>query len=713
MRLYFLKDYALRLFKENPNKIYRICDLQAALGIPRAKRNELKKVLNELSAEGAISQLRNHHYTLIKSQKNIIGKIQIAENGYGFVRANASENMTEDIFIPASKINEAMTGDIVEIVVKKSGKGQGRSMEGEVLRIVERRRELIVGRFYRKLSGAFIEPKDLSLKRKIIVPKKIPRGEIKDGVWVVAKITKFTPAPNPLVAEISEVLGEDGDPGLDVMLLIRDYGVNPEFNKDALHEAELIPDKIEDAEIKGRLDLRGKKVFTIDPVHAKDFDDALSVEPLPGGNWQVGVHIADVAYYIKEGGALDASSYERGTSIYPVDRVIPMLPAKLSDNICSLNPHVDRLTMSVIIDMDASANVMKTTFHNSVINSIHRLNYYEVQKIFDKDDETLRKYSDIVEDLLTLKQITQKLREKRIRRGALDLDIPETEIVMDERGVAVDIRPYERLESHKLVEECMLLANELVADYLLKNNIPAIFRIHETADAAKLESLAPALKIFGIQLPVKEQLTTKILQSALMQTQEKENGAIMRRMILRSMKRAKYSSKNKGHFGLASPAYLHFTSPIRRYPDLIVHRVLKENIENRHASEERIAELKTKLPEIAITSSEKEDNADLIERDTTNLKCLEFMRKFIGETFDGFISGINYDFFYVQLVDYPAEGIVYLNSIKWDRFKLDDTKFRLVGKKSGRSFKLGQKMSVQIVKISLIDVEIELRVNNK
>lgn len=705
----FLKDLIIRLFRANTHKVYRINQICTELAIPRNKKSDVKKILKELSADNQIKELRNNHYTFFKKSDKIIGRIQIAEKGFGFVRPTNGTVSTEEIFIPPPFIKDAMDGDLVEVSIHKSAKTDGKSSEGKVDRVIERGRIFIVGRFLRTPYGASIEPRDKSFKRKIIITKKFKRNEIKDDTWVVVKITNFTPMPEPLIAQISEILGEDGDPGLDVMILMRDYGVRVEFPPKVIKETESFPDSIPIEESQSRLDLRNLKIFTIDPVHAKDFDDALSIEKLSNNLWKVGVHIADVAYYVNEGSELDNESLERGTSIYPVDRVVPMLPERLSNNLCSLNPNVDRLTMSVFAELNNNAEVKNVSFHNSIIRSVHRLNYYEVQKIFDNDFDTLKKYSNIIEDLMLLKDITQKLRDNRIKRGALDLDIPEIEVVMDKRGVAIDLRPYERLESHKLVEECMLLANEIVANHLIQLKIPTVFRIHEVADPFKLNALAPALKIFGLFLPSKEKITTKVLQSALAQTQKMENGSIARRMILRSLKRARYSSENRGHFGLASPAYLHFTSPIRRYPDLVVHRILKRWIKNPEFSEEQISDLKISLSDIAIKCSESEDNADLIERDTTTLKCIEFMRKFIGDVFEGFITAINAHSIYVELKEYPVEGVVYLKSITQDNFKLDKTGFRLIGKRTGKILRLGQNVSVQIIKISVINVEMELR----
>ncbi len=703
-----LSDLVIKIFEENPSTVFRINDIIKETGLSRDKRNEIKKILKELAFQYKIKELRNNHFLLFKETEKLIGRISISDKGFGFVKTHKSDK-DGDVFIPRNAVKDSMDGDLVEVSITKTRRDEKLSFEGSVVKIIERGKTLIVGRFYRKPYGATIEPRDTSFKRKILISKKFKKNEIKDDTWVVVKITNFTPEPNPLIGQISEILGEDGDPGLDVMLLIRDYGVKPEFPTEVLEEADSFPDIIPEEELNHRLDLRKKRIFTIDPIHAKDFDDALSVEKVGQNKWRVGIHIADVVYYVSENSKLDKEALERGTSIYPVDRVIPMLPERLSNNLCSLNPNIDRLTVSVIADLDKDGKVLSATYHNSIINSVHRLNYQEVQKVFDEDRETLIKYSKIIDDLLLLKEITVKLRQNRIQKGALDLDIPETEVIMDERGVAIDIKPYERLESHKLVEECMLLANELVANHLIKQRIPTVFRIHETAEPAKLESLAPALKIFGLSLPSKEYLTTKTLQAALRQTQQRENGGIARRMILRALKRAKYSSINKGHFGLASEAYLHFTSPIRRYPDLVVHRILKEWIKNNNFPKDKIHGLENNLPGISYLCSEKEDRADLIERDTTRLKCLEFMKKYIGETFDGFILSMNRYSFAVELIEFPVEGRVFLKNVKSDFYKLDDTGFRLIGRKRKNVIRLGQKINVQIIRINLENVEMELR----
>jgi len=474
------------------------------------------------------------------------------------------------------------------------------------------------------------------------------------------------------------------------------------------------------AELARRRDLRGLRIVTIDPATAKDFDDALSIERIGGGRahgksaaarWRLKVHIADVSYFIREGGEIDREAFERGTSIYPVDRVVPMLPERLSSDLCSLRPGEDRLAMTVEAEIDERGSVVRSNAYRSIIHSRHRLTYEEVQAVFDgSDPQTTARLADIAETLRELRDLARVLRARRIERGALDLDIPEVRVVFDGRGAPCDVRHAARLESHQVVEECMLLANEVVARRLTAAGRPMIYRVHEPAPAAQLERLEPMLKCFGIRANLSRgALAQAEIQSALEQAERLPAGHILRRLILRAMARAHYSPRNAGHFGLASACYCHFTSPIRRYPDLTVHRALGRMIDQPEPPGDAESEaLLDDLETIARQSSDLERRAQQIEWDTTELKALEFMEEHLGGEFDGYVCGVQPYGLYVELDPYPVEGLIPLRGLPDDYYEIDELGTRLSGRRAGRQFRLASRVRVRIERIDLVALQMDL-----
>jgi ribonuclease R len=612
--------------------------------------------------------------------------------------------------------------------------------------VLERGTRTVVGTYYGTKKGGNVIPRDERFNRSLAVPKPDPALGLRDGAFVVANITEWTPSSQPLLGRVEEVLGDPETPGIDVTMIVRDAGVDPDFPSEALEEADAITDAIPDAETARRTDFRAASTFTMDGATAKDFDDALSVQRLPDGMWRLGVHIADVSHYVREGGALDREAYDRATSIYPVDRVVPMLPEKLSNNVCSLRPREDRLTLSVVMDIDSRGRVFDYSIHESVIRSAHRLVYEEVQEFLEgrAPVETLRELGPIRDDLDSLCELRRALTAMRLRRGALDLDMPETRVVFDADGAVKGIERRARLETHRVVEECMLIANEVIATHLFNLHVPSVYRVHEPPDINKLRQLQPVLAHLGIKFPAKHDITPEALQAALDRTARTETGFIARRLILRAMMQAHYDDENLGHYGLASRCYTHFTSPIRRYPDLLVHRLLREAMragapmegvyappgepepEQGMAGRRRIslmappplpAErndfLRARLGEWTAHCSERERRAQDIENDSTKIKSLEYMRQHLGEEFWGYVTSVLTWGFFVELEHLPVEGLVHVRNLQDDFYEFDEERMMLVGKQNGATFRLGDKVRVYVENVNVLSMELDFALIEK
>lgn len=699
-----------------------LSELMRRLNLTTPHRRTLRAALRELCEAGKVRGLSNKHYALPVKRGGsglVEGRLQIAQQGFGFVRptvqSGESRDVPQDIFIRAGDLEGAMDGDLVAVQVVAPARGD-RNATGHIQTILQRAHAEITGWFQRSSSRrGLVTPRNNRIGRVVEVRKKPEAGWPDDFAWVVVRVTEFTPSPMPLVGEIIDVLGDDETRGIDVLLMIRDRGIVAEFPEDVEDEAaRLATDWTQ--ETARRADFRQLPVVTIDPETAKDFDDALSIEVKSSGkgekHWVLRVHIADVAHYVEEGGAIDREAWRRATSIYPVDRVVPMLPERLSNDLCSLRPGEDRPTLTAEMEVDTSGEVVRSAFYRSVIHSRHRLSYEQAQALFDGSDATLKaRLSDVVESLGHLRDLARILRRRRMRNGALDLDIPEPKVIFDANGRAVDIRFYPRFESHQLVEECMLLANEAVAQHLTKLKWPMLYRIHEAALPRQLKQLEPMLKALGIKVNFKSgRLTPKAIQHALDQAEKRPAGHIFRRLILRALTRARYSPENLGHFGLASDCYCHFTSPIRRYPDLVVHRALIRHLQSETPPVDD--EYKAAMDELAETGeqcSAMERVAQEIEWDTTKLKSLEYMEQFVGEEFDGYIAGVQPFGLFVELENYPVEGLIAVGSLPYDRYKVDDVGVRLVGQRRKRQYQLADKLRVMIVNIDLAALQMDLK----
>lgn len=737
-----MREQVLAWLQTKPQGPFRAEDIARALGLPASARTRIKRQLRELAVAGELARFKGHSYAIPAQSTTVAGILRTSTKGFGFVVPESqfiSGGDRREIFVPRKRMADALHNDKVLVrIVSDSGK----SPEGQILRVVERGTRELVGTFYHTKRGGTVIPRDEKVGRSIHTPRPPAEMNLSDGDYVLVEITGWPSATEPLLGRVTEALGEPGTPGIDVTIVIRDAGVEPAFPPGVLEEADALPAEIPAHEIARRTDFRHHTTFTIDGPHAKDFDDALSVSRLPDGRWLLGVHIADVAHYVAENSAIDTEARDRATSIYPVDRVVPMLPEKLSNGLCSLRPGEERLTMSVIMEVDHDGHVGRYSIHDGVIRSSHRLVYEDVQALMDgtAPPDVVRSIGDVrpfLEDLYALRRVLTKMR---LRRGALDLDVAETEVVMNDKHETVGIVRRPRLESHRVVEECMLLANEVVAAHLFNLQVPSVYRVHEPPDLAKLRNLLPVLAHLNVRFPARRDITPDAIQIALDSAAASETGFIARRLILRAMMRAHYRDENLGHYGLASTCYTHFTSPIRRYPDLIVHRLLKETIAGgapangvynppSHAvpvlsariapeagaaetagglARERTALLRRNLGPWTRHCSERERRAEEIENCATTVKSLEFMRRFLGDQFEGYITSVVNWGVFVELREFPVEGLVHIHSLEDDFYEYDEEHMILTGKHTGRSLRLGAPVRVAIESVNVATMELNL-----
>lgn len=619
-----------------------------------------------------------------------------------------------DVFIPAEEAGSALHGDQVRIRVNRFP--EGRAPVGEVERVLRHANTFIVGQINRSRRISVVKPKNTKISRMIEINQQFPQDEVPDGSWVVAEITSWPRSPRePLIGKLSEVLGVEGDRRLPILLLIREKGVVPEFPEKVEAEARAAAaEPISEDVIAARRDWRAERVVTIDPETAKDFDDAINLfEKLPNG-WRVGVHIADVSHYVHPGTDLDNEAFDRATSIYPVDRVIPMLPEVLSNGACSLNPSEDKLVMSAVFTVHADGKVSDVEIHNGVIRSMRRFTYQEVQGLFDREDRVTESRhpapevpNAIVQDLRELRRAALAVRGQRERRGSLDLDLPEAEFVFGKDGDIEDLGFRERLEAHRLIEDFMIAANEAVGRELSRAELPVLYRVHEEPDESKLLALRPAFEHLGIRLPGGK-IDQFDLQRALNEVSRQKAGRVLQRWVLRALPRAVYQGKNVGHFGLGSECYVHFTSPIRRYPDLIVHRAAKALLGPDESREAWIETASGHLPDWGRHTSGREERSQKIEWDAEKIVAYEFMKRHLGEVFDGFVAGTIGKGFFVELADYPAEGFVPIRTLDDDYYDLDEKSIAWVGRRSGRTFTVGDPVKVLIERVDPLMGEMDL-----
>ncbi len=691
-----------------------LVQLSRKFGVRAPDRRAFRTFLRDLEERGLVARVSGKNYTAPTGRTSqVMGRLEVTSKGFGFVRPDWSSlkgkpPFAGDLFIAQKDLGEGLDGDLVRADVIRRGE-QGPS--GRITEVMEHAHKRMVGWYQSMGRVGDVIPRNKRTDRRVRVPLPPKELGIGDFDWVEVEIEKFTPAPEPLVGRIVARIGSDEDRGIDVLLLLRDRGIVEEFPLSVENEVKALGFRGEE-DLVHREDHRALVTITIDPKTAKDYDDALSIRKRAGGGWELYVHIADVSHFLKQGTALDDEALERATSVYPVDRVVPMLPHKLSNYLCSLVAHEDRLTMTAVMEIGNDGQLLSKRVHSSVINSNHRLTYEQVQSAFDEIDgkspaEPTEFFRDVMADVKELRACARVLRRARFERGAQDLDIPQLQVVFDEDGAVSDLRFYPRFEAHQLVEECMLIANEAVAQYLTERQAPLLYRIHEVADEDRLEKIIPVLKVFGISFGRGKTIKPRDIQQALAQAQQHPAGHIVRRLILRALKRAEYSPENAGHFGLASDCYCHFTSPIRRYPDVIVHRQVR-------ALEERARlpypQDENNLEELGEHTSNRERRAQEAEWESTTIKALEFMKKHEGDEFDAYISGLQSWGIYVELEQYPVEGMAKKSSLTADHYELDETGVKYVGRNTGHVIKLADKVRVRIDKIEPLEQRMDVTI---
>ena len=666
-------------------------ELAVMMQVSAYDRPVFKQCLEELLAEGAISVSKRGKYQLhVKTTQE--GIFAASGHGYGFVRVEGEDG---DFFISEKNTGTALHGDrvLIEPFDKIPARGSGKSREAAVVEIIERATDIVVGTYDAARNHyGFVIPDSNRIDRDIFIPLEDSMGAV-DGHKVVVKLTDYGDDRRSPQGKVVEILGHAGDPGIDILAIMKAYGMNTEFPEKVINQAQKIPQELSETDYNGREDIRNLDMVTIDGADTKDIDDAVSLT-MNGENYELGVHIADVSHYVKENSALDKEALARGTSCYPVDRVIPMLPHELSNGICSLNENVDRLALSCFMTIDKKGVITDHRLAMTVINTNHKMTYDDVNKIITDHDETLiEKYADVSDMLIKMHELAKILRHRRKMRGSIDFDLAETKIELDANGHPTAIRPSERNNATRLIEDFMLAANETVAEHFFWAEAPFVYRIHEKPDMDKIKKLSTFIRNFGYGIKLKDDgIHPKELQKLLAGIEDTPEESLISRLTLRSMQKAKYSPCCEGHFGLALKYYCHFTSPIRRYPDLQIHRIIKESLRGR-LDEKRIEHYNRILPDVCHQSSTTERIADDVEREVDKLKKAEYMQDHIGDVYEGVISGVTNWGIYVELPN-TVEGLVHVSKIEGDYFSYNEDTYELVGHSTGRRYALGTKVRV-------------------
>lgn len=684
------KEMLQALMKEPSYVPMKAKEIAILLDIPKEQRGELQEVLDEMLAEGSIGISKKGKYGKPEIF-SLAGIFSGHPKGFGFVSV---EGMERDVFIPEEKTGGALHGDRVQLIIEQEAGGQ--RAEGKIIKVIEHANREIVGYYQKNKNFGFVMPDNQRIGKDIFIPQGKDMGAV-TGHKVVVKLTDFGgPDKNP-EGTVKEIIGHVNDPGTDILSIVRGYNLPEEFPPEVMEEAKKAGDKVKPEEMQGRMDLRDLLTVTIDGEDAKDLDDAITLVK-EGEIYRLGVHIADVTHYVKEGSALDQEALRRGTSVYLVDRVIPMLPHSLSNGICSLNQGEDRLALSCLMEIDQKGNVLGHELAETVIRVDRRMTYTAVNGIItDGDEDLMEEYREFVPMFNLMKELSEIIREKRRTRGAVDFEFPESKILLDSEGKPYDIKPYERNAATKLIEDFMLTANETVAEDFYWQQIPFLYRTHEQPDPEKIKALIVFLNNFGYFVHTQQgEVHPKELQKLLDKAEGKTEEALISRLTLRAMRQAKYTVACIGHFGLAAKYYCHFTSPIRRYPDLQIHRIIKESIQGT-LLEERIAHYDSFLTEVAIQTSMLERRAEEAERETDKLKKCEYMAEHLGEEYEGVISGISNWGMYVELPN-TVEGMIRISELGDDYYVFDQEHYQLVGEMSKKTYKLGQKVKVVVEK---------------
>ncbi|ASS92332.1 ribonuclease R [Aeribacillus pallidus] len=702
-----LAERLLSFMKEEAYKPLTVEELEEAFQLEDA--DDFKKLiitLNKMEEKGLIVRTRANRYGVPEKMNLIRGTLVGHARGFAFVEPD--EPGFDDVFIPPGELNHAMHGD--KVLVRLSPKTSGARQEGTVIRILERGITEIVGTYTESKNFGFVIPDDKKIVNDIFIPKNASNGAV-EGHKVIVRLTSYPEGRMSAEGEVVQILGHKNDPGVDILSIIHKHQLPLSFPDDVLKQANETPDEIKSEEIKNRRDLRNELIITIDGEDAKDLDDAVTVTKLNNGCYKLGVHIADVSYYVKEGTPIDREAFARGTSVYLVDRVIPMIPHRLSNGICSLNPKVDRLTLSCEMIVDEYGNVVQHDIFQSIIRSAERMTYSNVNKILIEKDEQLReKYQEIVPMLEDMAELAAILRKKRMLRGAIDFDFKEAKVLVDEKGKPYDVIIRERSVAERLIEEFMLLANETVAEHFHWLNVPFIYRIHEKPNEEKLRRFLEFITNFGYVVKgTGNNIHPRALQQILDEVRGKPEEMVISTVMLRSMKQAKYHPESVGHFGLSTEFYTHFTSPIRRYPDLIVHRLIRKYLLEGKIDEKTQMKWASILPEIAEHSSNMERRAVDAERETDDLKKAEFMLDKIGEEFDGIISSVTNFGMFVELPN-TVEGLVHVSYMTDDYYHYDERHYAMIGERTGNVYRIGDEITVRVVNVDKEERSIDFEI---
>ncbi len=691
-----LRDKVLALLRAKGAHPMSLRDLQHLLKVPPGGKRELHALLRRLCESGDLVRTRGRRFGVSAEMNLAPGRLQMHPDGYGFVVLD--DKGTGDVFVKARELGGALHADRVLVRIEQELPG-GRGPEGSIVRVLARARASVVGRIERTGEYAYLTPADPRLTQDVFIPDG-RAGEAQSGQMVVAEITAWPAARRPAEATVVEVLGNEGAPGVAEEVIIRQFELPHHFPRRVLADAETVPAEVGAREHAGRSDLRRVLTVTIDGETARDFDDAISLELTPKGTWLLRAHIADVSHYVPEGGPMDREAFARGTSVYFPGRVLPMLPERLSNGICSLNPGVDRLAFTAVLEFSRQGKILNHDFLETVIHSDARLTYTAVARALEGGDSTLPEVSGLKAMLEQARDLALALRAQRARRGSIDFDLPEEQILLDLQGGITTILRSERNIAHRIIEEFMIAVNEAVAGYFGWMKVPGIYRVHEAPAQAKLAAFAEFAAGFGHKIRLPLEPTSRFLADFIETLRGRPEERVLNEVLLRSMKQAVYAADNIGHFGLASMAYTHFTSPIRRYPDLVAHRLLRDLVRRGRFTPARAEELDAALPEIAAHCSARERTATEAEREVVNLYKTEYLARRVGETAGGFITGVTHFGLFVQLADVPVEGLVHVSTLGDDYYKHREDLRALVGSNTGTTFRHGDAVQVKIAAVN-------------
>ena len=713
------KEIVLKFIKDEKYVPMKAKDIAFILGVPKQMYNDFHQILNELESEFKIQSTKKGKYMLVDENAYKVGILRLNQKGFGFVKINDSD---DEVFIPSENINHALNEDEVLVEIIENAVDSKEHKEGKIIKILKHEKNTLVGTFQNSRNFGFVVPDDKKFGTDIFISKK-DFGKARNNQKVVVKITKFAEKGRKAEGKIIEVLGNRDEAGIDMLSLVKEYNLPYEFPEPVLKEAKSLDINITEKDIKTRLDLRDKELFTIDGEDAKDLDDAVCVEKNKDGNYVLGVHIADVSNYVKENSQLDKEAVIRGTSVYMMDRVIPMLPKELSNGICSLNEGQDRFALSVIMEINDKGQVVSSDIQKSIINVTRRMSYTSVYNILkylelqendnDRKQESenqiyeefnsqniteIMKYKEYFNHFRLMEELAKILKKKREKDGSLDLDVPESKIILDENGVAVDVKKYEITFANEIIEQFMLIANETVAEKFFWLEAPFIYRVHPAPDIEKIRELNSFIWNLGYRIKAgKDNIHPKAFAEVLEEVKGKPEERVVSNLILRTLKVAQYESENRGHFGIASKYYCHFTSPIRRYPDLFIHRVISKYIEmNYSVSDEDIEKYSEQSVKYSRTSSEREKVAQKVERDSVDIKKAEFMQSKLGEEYEGIISNITSFGVFVELEN-TVEGLIRFENLGDEYFVYDEEHKQLIGEQTGDVFNIGDSMKIKVI----------------